>query len=201
MNTTPKASKSDVLHAFSAEANPNADTLSRYIERYPEFRESLIDLSIELFTAPSFDELPADMEPNDKAKRAWSTFQSKLPPSDPAAATSQVIGNPLANLSDQRFRKLANQLNVTRLLLSRLRDCTIHVATIPQRFLLNLSEALAVTVGELQSALDAPPTISSGQRYKAAGKPSAGDKLSFEEAITQSGLSEEQQTALRSMKD
>jgi len=201
MNTTSRASRSDVLHAFSAEANPNADTLARYLKRYPQFRESLIDLSIELFAAPSLDEIPADTVPSDNAKRAWSTFQSRLCPTDPASAASRTAENPLSSLSDQRFRELADELNINRLFLSRFRDCSIQVTSIPQKFLLRLAEALAVTFEGLKHALEAPPTVASGQRYKASGKPSAGNKITFEDALTQSGLSEQQQAALRSMKD
>lgn len=200
MNTTALASKSDVLHAFSIEENPNADTLARYLKHYPQFRESLIDLSIELFATPPLDERLSDTVPSDSAKRAWSTFQSMLSPTDPASAASRTAENPLSSLSDQRFRELADELNINRLFLSRLRDCSIQVTTIPQQFLSRLAEALAVTVEGLQQALETPPTVASGLRYKASGKPSAGIKITFEDALTQSGLSEEQQAALRSMK-
>ena len=201
MNTTPQESKSDVLHAFSVEANPNADTLARFLERYSQFREALIDLSIELDAAPLFDELPTEAEQGGNAKQAWSTFQSMLSPTDPAAAATRMVKNPLSSLSDQRFRELADELNINRLFLSRLRDCSIHVATIPQRFLLHLAEALTVGVEELQIALEGPPSIASVLRHKAQGKPSTGEKISFEDALTQSGLSEAQQAALRSIKD
>lgn len=201
MNTTPQASKSDVLHAFSAETNPNADTLASYLKRYPQYREALIDLSIELFTAPKFDEVPAEAARSDNAKQAWSRFQSLLSPTDPASAVPCKVENPLSSLSEQRFRELAGELNINRLLLSRLRDCSIQVATIPQWFLAKLAQGLAVSVEGLQRALEAPPTLASGLRHKASGKPGAGDKITFEEALTSSGLSEAQQTALRSMKD
>jgi hypothetical protein len=75
------------------------------------------------------------------------------------------------------------------------------VATIPRRFLALLAKLLNVSVEGLQIALDSRPTVSSEISYKASGKPSAGDKISFEDALTTSGLSEEQQSALRAMKD
>lgn len=201
MNTTPQASKSAVLRAFSAEANPNYDTLAIYLRRYPQFRESLIDLSIDLFAASSFGEEPAETVPSDNAKRAWSTFQSMLSLQDPASAASSTMDNPLASLSDQRFRELASELNVNRLFLSRLRDCSIEVATIPQKFLAILAKLLNVSVERLQRVMEAPPTVASGLRYKASGKPGAGDKITFEDALARSGLSETQQSALREMKD
>lgn len=200
MNTTPQASKEDVLHAFSAESNPNADTLASYLKRYPQYREALIDLSIELFTAPKFDEV-AEKVPSDKSKHAWSKFQSLLSPIDPASTAPLSMDNPLSNLSDERFRELASELNVNRLFLSRLRDCSIQVATIPQRFLSSVAQALTVPLEGLTSALEAPPVVASGLRHKASGKPGAGDKITFEEALASSALSEVQQAALREMKD
>ena len=112
MNTTPKASKNDVLHAFSAESNPNADTLASYLKRYPQYRDALIDLSIELNTTPKFDEVAAEKAPSDKSRQAWSKFQSMLSPTDPASAAPRSMDNPLSNLSDERFRELASELNV-----------------------------------------------------------------------------------------
>ncbi|GAB5478534.1 MAG: hypothetical protein Marn2KO_20010 [Marinobacter nauticus] len=201
MKISPQASKSAVLHAFSAEANPNADTLASYLKRYPQFRESLIDLSIELFKAPDFDKKGTVTAPNDNAKRAWSKFQSMLRPEDPASGAPSKMDNPLASLNKQRFRELAGELNVNRLFLSLLRDNAIQVATIPRRFLILLAELLNVSVEGLQRVLDGPPTISEGVRYKGSGKPSAGDKISFEEALARSQMSEAQQAALRKMKD
>lgn len=201
MNTTPQTSKEDVLHAFSAESNPNADTLASYLKRYPQYREALIDLSIELFTAPKFDDVAAEKVPNDKSKQAWSKFQSLLSPTDPASTAPLSMDNPLSNLSDERFRELARELNVNRLFLSRLRDCSIQVATIPQRFLSAVAQALTMPLEELTSALEAPPVVASGLRYKASGKPGAGDKITFEMALASSRLSEVQQAALRKMKD
>lgn len=201
MNTQPQPSENDVLYAFSTENNPNADTLAIYLKRYPQFRESLIDLSIELFSAPSFDDVPAKAVPSDNAKRAWSKFQSMLSSEDPASAPQKILNNPLSSLSNQQFRELAEKLNVNRLFLSRLRDNAIQVATIPRRFLALLAKLINVSVEGLQIALDSRPTASSGIRYKASGKPSAGDKISFEDALTISELSEEQQSALRAMKD
>jgi hypothetical protein len=201
MTTTPQASKADVLHAFSAEANINADTLAKYLKLYPQFRESLVDLSIELYSAPSFDEIVSEDVSSPNAKQAWSKFQSMLNASDPAAVTYDPVENPLSGLSDQRFREVARELNISRLFLSRLRDCTLEVATIPKQFLHLLADALKLTADQLQTALDAPPKIAQGQSYKSMAKPRAQGKITFDDALTQSGLSEEQQKILRSMRD
>ncbi|WP_199527319.1 hypothetical protein [Pseudoalteromonas sp. bablab_jr004] len=194
-------SKSEVLQAFAIEDNLNAETLAMYLKRYPQFRESLIDLSIELFTTPSLDEISTEATSSDNAKLAWLKFQSMLSPEDPAAAVPSSIDNPLCRLNKQDFRELAAQLGINRLLLSQFRDNAILVSTIPQKFLALLAVRLHVSVEALRQILDAPPIIASGQRFKASGKPSVGKKVSFDDALANSGLSEEQQTVLKKMKD
>lgn len=199
MTPTSQPSKIAVLHAFSVEANPNAETLAIYLKRYPQFREALIDLSIELFLAPSFDEVPAEDLPSQSTERAWSKFQSLINPEAPSSSIAKT--NPLSTLDKKRFRELAGELNVNRLFLSFLRDNAIQVATIPRQLLEMLSKMLDVPFDSLQRTLEAPPTISEGARYKASAKPGASEKITFEEALTQSQLTEEQQSALRAMKD
>lgn len=202
MKITPHASKSAVLHAFSVESDRSAETLAAYLTEYPQFRESLIELSIELFLTPSFDEDSSiETVPSDNAKRAWSTFQSMLEADDPASAIHSRMDNPLSNLSGQKFRELVRKLNVNSLFLSRLRDNAIYVATIPRQFLALLAEHLNMPVERLERALDTQPTVASGLRHKAPGKPKAGEKLTFEDALTTSGLNDDQQASLRAMKD
>ncbi|QKS26731.1 hypothetical protein [Vreelandella titanicae] len=201
MNTISHESESDVLHAFSVEANPDAATLKRYLKLYPQFRDSLIDLSSELFSAPSFDEVPSEAVNSDNAKKAWSKFQTMLSQNDPASEASIGMENPLQTLTKERFKQLAGELNVNSLFLLRFRDNAIHVATIPRQFLALLAKRLNLSVEELQRALDAPSTTASGVRYKADVKPSAGDKITFEDALKTSHLSDEQQAELRTMKD
>jgi len=200
MKTTPDIAEKDVLHAFSIEPNPDSDTLAVYLKRYPQFREALIDLSIELLTAPKLDEKPPEIAPSDNAHHAWSTFQSLLSPTDPASATKNAVANPLLNLGDRRFRELAKELNVTRLFLTRLRDCVIQTSTLPERLIVQIAQLVGVGVDTLNTALKAPPSVAIGQRFKSDGKPSAGKQMTFDEAIENSGLSEEQKSALRAMR-
>lgn len=94
INATLQASKNDVLYAFSVELNRDINTLACYLKRYPQYREALIDLSIELFMAPKLDEVAAESVPGDKCKQAWSNFQSLLNPNDPASAPSALLQKP-----------------------------------------------------------------------------------------------------------
>ncbi|PAO21533.1 hypothetical protein CIW56_16870 [Enterobacter roggenkampii] len=201
MKFKSEASKEAVLLAFSKENNRNADTLASYLKRYPEYNESIIDLSIELLTVPSFDKLSTESQSDEKSKKVWLTFQSMLNPDDPASAMSQIIANPLSEMNTQQFKDLANDLNVTRLFLSRIRDNAVQVSTIPAQFIKLLAQHLKLPIETLQEILTAPSAIAAGQRFKASGKPSAGQKVTFDELLATSGLSESQRVMLKDMKD
>jgi hypothetical protein len=201
MKFKSEASKEAVLHAFSKENNRNPETLASYLKRYPQYTESIIDLSIELLTVPSFDKLSTESQSDEKSKKAWLTFQSMLNPDDPASAISQIIANPLSEMNTLQFKELANDLNVTRLFLSRIRDNAVQVSTIPVQFIKLLAQHLKLPIETLQEILTAPPAIAAGQRFKASGKPSAGQKVTFDELLATSGLSESQQVMLKAMKD
>jgi len=53
----------------------------------------------------------------------------------------------------------------------------------------------------MRDALNGPTTVSSGARFKAHGKPEAGKQMTFDDAIENSNLSEEQKSELRQMKE
>lgn len=201
MKAKSKASREAVLHAFSKEANRNAETLANYLECYPEYRESIIDLSVELLTTPAFERLSDESYTDERAQKAWLRFQSMLNPEDPASSATQRAINPLAGIDTGKFKALAVNLNVSRRFLSRLRDNAIQVETIPKQFLELLAQQLRISAEVLRKSLTAPSAIAAGQRFKASGKPVAGQKVTFDDALASSALTESQQNRLRAMKD
>ena len=200
MKTKPDNTKGDVLYAFSVETNRDATTLEEYLQRYPQYRDELIDLSIELLTMPLQEEMPAEGEVSDSVKQSWETFQSMLSPSDPVSAVASAV-NPLETLDKQGFRSLAETLGVNAFFLVKLRDRTIKLSTIPTRFIEAVANAIDEGVDTMRAALDGPATISSATSFKADGKPAAEQQISFDEAVENSHLSEQQKVALRAMKD
>lgn len=198
MKTGSETVKDEVLYAFSVEPNRDATTLGKYLEAFPEYREDLINLSIELFFEPKQEDvfIETTVTVGEGANRAWEKFQSKLSASDPIFAPEPIY-NPLASLDRQSFSKLAKSLGINRLFLSLLRDNSIRYSSIPKGFIQLLAEAVNVNVNVMVDALNRSASISSTQSFKADCKPSITEPVSFEEAIELSNLSEEQKAVLR----
>ncbi len=200
MKKRPDNTKDDVLYAFSVETNRDATTLEEYLQRYPQYRYELIDLSIELLTMSLQEEMPAEGEVRDSVTQSWETFQSMLSPSDPVSAVASAV-NPLETLEKKSFRSLAETLDVNAFFLVKLRDKTIKLSTIPTRFIDAVANATGESVDTMRAVLDGAATVSSATSFKADGKPAAEQQISFDEAIENSHLSEQQIAALRAMKD
>ena len=194
--------KDEVLYAFSVETNRDAKTLGEYLKNYPEYRDELINLSIELLFEPAQADMTIDGKFSEGVTQAWEKFQSTLSSTDHILRSeSACIENPLATLDKKSFRDLAASLGLSRVFLTRLRDQTITFSSIPVRFIEAVADAVNVSVDTMMAALDRPATISSAQSFKADGKPTAPEPISFDEAIETSNLSEEQKSVLRGFKD
>jgi len=203
MNTSsPQFTEQDVLFSFSEEENRDAATLEIYLKQYPEYREALVALSVELMVSPVDETVQeANVVSEESIGNVWSKFQSLLNPSDPVSIRSSSVENPLAKLDQKSFISLAKSLGVSRAFLARLRDGTIVMATIPAKFIDSVSGALEIGADTLRSALQAPPTISTQARFKSDNKPTAEAQITFDEAIESSGLSEDQKEQMKAMKD
>ena len=203
MNTSsPQLTEQDVLFSFSEEENRDAATLEIYLKQYPEYREALVALSVELLVSPVDETVQeANVVSEESIGNVWSKFQSLLNPSDPVSIRSSSVENPLAKLDQKSFISLAKSLGVSRAFLARLRDGTIVMATIPAKFIDSVSGALEIGADTLRSALQAPPTISTQARFKSDNKPTAEAQITFDEAIESSGLSEDQKEQMKAMKD
>jgi hypothetical protein len=87
-------------------------------------------------------------------------------------------------------------------MLSKLRDRQIDPVTIPKGFCTFVADEMDIPEEALTAHLFAVPEISSARQfYKAEGKPAATAKQSFEQAVQNSGLNDEQQRRLLSFRD
>lgn len=210
MNVSDSTPLKDVLYAFSmAQPIPNAELLDDFARRYPIHAAALTDFAVSIvldLARGGDDEEPAhEIEPtvSKAVSRAMSRFQNKLfelqlsrNTGGAIAATHGDIVNPFAGLDRKGFRQLAEHLNCNAVFVQMLRDREIEPATIPPRFAQKVSDELSVPMELVVAHFAAHPRVYGGQYYKSSEKPRASTRVSFEEAVKKSGLTEEQQTYL-----
>lgn len=158
---------------------PGAGVLQRYLAQYPELAVALIDLSMELSREFDDDVPPSTAEFNlvaagmARLRENTSTLQSLQ------AAPAKVFAEAIKALS------LPMQVGVA------FRERRIDVATLPQRVLARLAEALQTSIETLQSFLALPPEVSQARARKSVVKPEAPKKVSFETVLRDAGVDEQ----------
>lgn len=188
-------SEEEILLAFSIEPMHDRKTLERYLGEYPEHAKALVACSIELMVATTRSDAAA-VAPEDAVDQAWLRFQAAMSLPDNTSVT-----NPFAKLNPTTFRSLAKQIDITNLLLVRLRDRAIDAATIPQCFVQKLATELGATADAVMAYLSSPPSMVSSHSFRSSVKPSVAAQISFEQAIDTSQLTQAQQEALKALKD
>jgi hypothetical protein len=202
----------DVLYEFAlAKETPDAELLEEFVRRYPGYAGPLTDLAVGIVLDSASDDDDeaggAAPEQSPAVSRAMSRFQNRLfeVQQKPAAATMRSQGaatppvNPFAQLGRQEYRALAERMHSNSVFMGMLRDRQIDPATMTAGFKRRMAEEVQVPEELLAAHFVAQAETGSRQFYKAEEKPQAGPKLSFEEAVRQSGLSEEQQSYLLSL--
>lgn len=190
-----RPSEEEVLLAFSVEPTHDRKTLEQYLKEYPEHAKALVACSIELMVdATRSDDVAVSSE--GAVDRAWQRFQTVVGQPDDVLVT-----NPFATLNPTAFRSLAKKLDITNLLLIRLRDRAIVAATIPRRFVQGLATELGATAEAVMDYLQSPPAMVSGHSFRSAVKPAVTEQISFAEAIEMSQLTTAQLDALKALQD
>lgn len=179
MTRHPLISADDVLRSFAMDFEPGAGVLQRYLAQYPEHAVAMIDLSMELSREFDDDVPPSTAEFNlvaagmARLRESTSTLQSLQ------AAPAKVFAEAIKVLS------LPMQVGVA------FRERRIDVATLPQRVLTRLAEALQTSTETLQSFLALPPEVSQARARKSVVKPEAPKKVSFETVLRDAGVDEQ----------
>lgn len=189
-----KLSDEEVFLAFSAEPTHDRMTLERYLSDYPEHAEMLVECSIEMMVDKT--RIAAEATSEAAVDQAWQRFKTIV-----TLSSDMSVVNPFAKLNQTDFKSLAKRLDVTNLLLVRLRDRAIEVATIPQRFIQRLTTELGSTAEAVTAYLSSPPGMVSSHKFRSAVKPVMIAQITFEQAIDTSHLTQPQQEALKALKD
>ncbi|MFQ3682434.1 helix-turn-helix domain-containing protein [Roseiflexus sp.] len=120
-----------------------------------------------------------------------------------AALERELSGEPVQNLTGLRkaqqltVGRLARQLTLPVDLLARLERGKVHVATIPERLIERLAEALQTTTSIIQAALLAPPPVSAEARLSAEDGIIEPDEavVSFAQAFADSAPTDKERAA------
>ena len=183
--------KDNILYAFSIEPRHDQATLERYLLKYPELIEDLIDLSQELRTiilsVP--DGAP---QPDRKAEEAWKAFVECAPASRSVTGQSSLF----AGLKGAALVELATKLDIPRALLTGLRDRLGDPSTIPMRFLSRLATASNSPIKAIQEYLALPPVTSLGLQFKSDNRPANQGQVPFRKLVDDTAMTDKQRETL-----
>jgi hypothetical protein len=203
----------DVLYAFSLEKEiPDAELLDVFVRKYPEYAGELTDFAVEMIVDAASGNQSAvtdavELRVSPAVSRAMSRFQNQLfevRHSQAAVkkivpAQASTVQNPFTALDRTGYRALVKALHANNLFVSRLRDREIDANTISEGFKRRIADELKAPLDLVTAHFSAQAQIDRRQFYKAEEKPEASRKTSFEDAIRNSGLTEEQQRYLLSL--
>lgn len=181
-----RPSRGSVLDAFAVESEPGRSTLERYLRLYPEYAEALIDLSRELSREATDDTGPLSAADRALIDAAWSRHSAAI-----AAATV----DPFAALAVEDWRAVARGLDVPRQVVTALREQRVLLQSIPRRFLRRFAEATRSTVAQLETSWG-PGQLTGARSYKADGKPTAGEQVTFEQVLIDASVPAEKRALL-----
>jgi hypothetical protein len=198
----------DALYALAqAGAIPDAAVLDKLVRQYPDHAETLTEMAIELALDALSDESAEEISAvstgttSPAVAEAMSHFHNRLYAVKIAERTAKTradapLLNPFAALDRSQLRSLGERLNVNTVFVLKLRDRLIEAETIPESFRKTIAEELKAPFDIVAAHFSGRAVVAVSAHYKADGKPEAGQKQPFEEAVKNSGLSVDQQTFL-----
>lgn len=191
----------DILMTFAAEGEPTPKRLEVFAKEYPELRRELTELAVEMVLEPARSLPPADAQTARTVASAWARFQAgtESRPKRSPKPTVTISTNVFAGFSGATFPQLAARLGVTPVFLIKMRDGLIQATGFPLLFVKQIADAVGHEVEAVRALLERPASIPVGTMAKADGKPEAGAKITFEEAVETSGLSDDQRRRLLDM--
>jgi hypothetical protein len=174
-----RPSRESVLDAFAVESELGRSTLERYLRLYPEYAGELADLSRDLSREVCDDTAPLSAADQALIDAAWSQHAKAVP----AVATA----DPFAALTVDDWRTVAQRLDVSRQVVTALRERRISLVSIPRRFLAMLAEAMRSSVAQLEASWGPAPLVVA-RSYKADAKPVASEQVTFEQVLIDAGI-------------
>jgi hypothetical protein len=201
----------DALYALAqAGSIPDATALDKLVRQYPDHAETLTEMAIELALDALSDESEEEVSTaspgttSPAVAEAMSHFHNrlyavKMAERTPKTRADAPLLNPFGALDRSQLRSLGERLNVNTVFVLKLRDRLIEAETIPESFRKSIAEELKAPFDVVAAHFAGRAVVAASAHYKADGKPEAGQKQPFEEAVKNSGLSGDQQTYLLSL--
>jgi hypothetical protein len=178
MTKHPEIAAGDVLKAFAMDFEPSAGTLKRYLAQYPEHATALVDLSRELSREVE-DETPS------AADLALVTSRMSRLREDTVSLES------LQAAPATQFIDAAEALSLPMPVGIAFRERRIDVASLPRSLLARLAGELRASIETLVSYLELAPQASPLRARKSNVKPTAPEKVSFEQILRDAGVDEQ----------
>lgn len=185
----PPLGLQDVLDEFMMEDDQGSEVLARYVREYPQFAAQLVDFSILAASDDSDDQRELTAIDQSRVDAAWIAF---------SAIDISPASDPLAKLTGEKGRSVAHALGVPRQVVSCFREHKVIVTSVPDDILRLFADELEVPMADVISAMSQPLAGFGGRQFKADGKPSAGEQVSFEQVLIDAGVSEADRSRLLS---
>jgi hypothetical protein len=208
--TRSAAPVDDAIYAL-AQIGPELDaaSLDSLVRRYPEHAGMLTELAIELV----LDALEEDKSDTVEAptpdiiaavSQAMSHFHNQLYVVETKARAAQVqtmarSQSPFASWNRAELRQFGARLGANTVFAVKIRDCQIEPDTLTLGFKKHVAEAAMAPLELIVAHFAGESRIAGQTRFKADKKPEAGKKQTFDEAVRTSGLTDQQQSFLRSL--
>ncbi|ASR10799.1 hypothetical protein CHY08_27375 (plasmid) [Rhizobium leguminosarum bv. viciae] len=177
----PPLGLQDVLDEFMMEDDQGSEVLARYVREYPQFAAQLVDFSILAASDDSDDQRELSAIDQSRVDAAWIAF---------SAIDISPASDPLAKLTGEKGRSVARALGVPRQVVSCFREHKVIATSVPNDILRLFADELEVPMAYVISAMSQPLAGFGGRQFKADGKPSAGEQVSFEQVLIDAGVSE-----------
>jgi hypothetical protein len=197
MNPFQKMSREDVLTDFAAVEGPVTDErLAAFVGRHPELAEELAELASEL---KQMEETPwphvvVDQGSGAKALGLFAEIEASL-----VKERHRPSVNPFESLKPPDFRRIATALGANTLFVLRLKDRLIRIEDFTAGLLNEIARAVGTSVELMREHLSGEPHLAAGRMFKADTKPGPVERQSLQQALDDSGLSEDQKRRLLSL--
>lgn len=196
MTTSAPRNAREILMTFATEGEPTPKRLEAYAKDHPALRRELTELAVELVLDPARSPPATDATTERSVASAWARFQAGTGMGRDSQRPPERSRDIFAGFAGSAFPQLAARLGVSPVFLIKIRDGLIQAAGFPHALVKRIADEIGRDVEAVRAVLEGPASMPAGTMAKADGKPEAGAKQTFAEAVETSGLTPDQRQRL-----